>query len=238
MTPLLSPAAFAQAMEATWPPFATFRQGPWLIREGAGGGKRVSAASAEGDWDETDLPLAEAAMQALDQDPLFVIWPWDETLDSTLAAKGYEKIDPVLGYAAPVAAFAAPKIMTTFPHWPPMQIAKDIWEEGHIGPGRLAVMHRATGAKTAILGRTSDKPSGTAFVALHEDTALIHALEVRPALRRQGAARQILCAAAHWAAGNGADRLALAVTEANASARALYASLGMQVVGNYHYRAK
>jgi GNAT superfamily N-acetyltransferase len=128
--------------------------------------------------------------------------------------------------------------MTTFPHWPPMQIASDIWAEGHIGPGRLAVMHRAAGPKTAILGRTHDKPSGTAFVALHDQTALIHALEVRPALRRQGAARQILCAAAHWAAENGADRLALAVTEANAGARALYTSLGMQVVGNYHYRAK
>lgn len=238
MTPLLSPSDFAAAMEATWPPFATLRHGPWAIREGAGGGRRVSAASVEGDWTETDLPLAEAAMRNLGQDLLFVIWPWDEALDSTLAAKGYEKIDPVLGYAAPVAAFAPPARMTTFPHWPPMQIAKDIWAEGHIGPGRLAVMDRVAGRKTTILGRTADKPSGTAFVALHDETAFIHALEVRPTLRRQGAARQIVCAAAHWAAEHGADRLALAVTEANASARALYASLGMQVVGNYHYRAK
>ena len=234
----LSPGDFAEAMEATWPPLATSRLGPWRIRQGAGGGKRVSAANAEGDWHETDLPLAEAAMQDLGQDLLFVIWPWDEALDSSLAAKGYEKIDPVLAYAAPVCAFAPALHMATFPHWPPMQIVKDIWEQGHIGPGRLAVMHRVTGPKTVILGRTADRPSGTAFVALHEKTALIHALEVPPALRRQGTARQILAAAAHWAAENGADRLALAVTEANASARALYASLGMQVVGNYHYRAK
>lgn len=238
MTPLLSPSDFAQAMEATWPPLATFRHGPWLIREGAGGGKRVSAASAEADWDDADLPAAEAAMQALGQEPLFVIWPWDEALDSTLAAKGYEKFDPVLGYAAPVAAFAPPNPMAAFPHWPPMQIATDIWEGGHIGPGRLAVMHRVRGAKTAILGRTEDKPSGTAFVAVHDDTAMIHALEVRPSMRRRGAGRQILCAAAQWAANNGADRLALAVTEANESARALYASFGMQVVGNYHYRVR
>ncbi len=238
MTALLSPSDFAQAMQATWPPLATFRHGPWLIREGAGGGKRVSAASADADWDDADLPAAEAAMQDLGQDPLFVIWPWDEALDSMLAAKGYENIEPVLGYMAPVSAFAPPARMTTFPHWPPMQIAKDIWADGHIGPGRLAVMDRASGPKTAILGRTIDQPSGTAFVALHEQTAMIHALEVRPALRRQGAGRQILGAAAQWAAENGADRLALAVTVANASARALYASLGMQVVGNYHYRAR
>jgi ribosomal protein S18 acetylase RimI-like enzyme len=76
------------------------------------------------------------------------------------------------------------------------------------------------------------------FVALHGQTAVIHAVEVRPALRRNGAARQMLRAAAHWAAEMGADRLALAVTEANLPARALYASLGMQPVGQYHYRSK
>ena len=234
----LSPSDFAEAMEATWPPFATHLEGPWIIREGAGGGKRVSAASAAGDWHDPDLALAEAAMLALNQVPLFVIWPWDQSLDDALAAKGYEKIDPVLAYAAPVAAFTPPARMTSFPHWPPMQIARDIWQEGHIGPARLAVMQRVAGAKTAILGRTADKPSGVAFVALHDQTAVIHALEVRPALRRQGAGQNILNAAAHWAAENGALRLALAVTEANSAARSLYASLGMQVVGQYHYRAK
>ncbi|MGV8988217.1 MAG: GNAT family N-acetyltransferase [Cypionkella sp.] len=234
----MSPADFAQTMEATWPPFATHRSGPWTIREGAGGGKRVSAASAEGDWHDTDIALAEAAMQALGQDPLFVIWPWDEALDAALAAKGYELIDPVLGYAAPVSAFETPPRMTTFPHWPPMQIARDIWAEGHIGPGRLAVMERASGPKTVILSRSHDKPSGTAFVAINDKTALIHAIEVRPDMRRKGAGRHLLSAAAQWAAHNGADRLALAVTTANTAARTLYASLGMQVVGQYHYRTK
>lgn len=234
----MTPLDFALAMEATWPPASATRLGPWIIRDGAGGGKRVSAASAEGDWHEADLPEAEAAMADLGQSPLFVIWPWDEMLDESLAARGYEKIDPVLAYAAPVSAFEAPRRMTTFPHWPPMQIATEIWAEGHIGPARLAVMDRAPHPKAVILGRSSDKPCGAAFVALHDQTALIHALEIRPALRRQGAARQILNAAAHWAAENGADRLALAVTEANSPARALYASLGMQVVGQYHYRAR
>jgi GNAT superfamily N-acetyltransferase len=67
---------------------------------------------------------------------------------------------------------------------------------------------------------------------------MIHAVEVRPSLRRRGAGRQILAAAAQWAAEQGADRLALAVTQANSAARALYASLGMQPVGEYHYRIK
>jgi N-acetylglutamate synthase len=42
---------FADAMEATWPPAATTRLGPWLLRDGKGGGKRVSAATLAGEFD-------------------------------------------------------------------------------------------------------------------------------------------------------------------------------------------
>jgi GNAT superfamily N-acetyltransferase len=64
----------------------------------------------------------------------------------------------------------------------------------------------------------------------------LHALEVPVALRRQGAARNILGRAASWAGEQGATRLALAVTAANGPARALYGSVGMRAVGEYHYR--
>ncbi len=229
---------FAAAMEATWPALTVHRAGPWAVREGAGGGKRVSAASALGEWSPDDIALAEQAQRALGQDRLFVIWPWDHALDATLEARGYAKIEPVIGYSASVAAFAPPARMTSFPHWPPLQIAREIWAEGHISAARLAVMDRVVGPKTVILGRTADKPCGAAFVALHGTTAMIHAVEVRPSLRRRGAGRQILAAAAQWAAEQGADRLALAVTQANSAARALYTSLGMQPVGEYHYRIK
>ena len=229
---------FAAAMEATWPPQALHRAGPWAVRQGAGGGKRVSAASPVGDWRTDDIALAEQAQAGLGQDSLFVIWPWNLALDAALAARGYAKIDPVMGYAAPVSAFAPPQRMTSFPHWPPLQIAREIWDEGHISAARLAVMDRALGPKTVILGRTADRPCGAAFVALQGTTAMIHAIAVRPALRRKGAGRQILAAAAQWAAEQGADRLALAVTQANSGAIALYTSLGMQPVGEYHYRIK
>ena len=234
----MTPPDFAAAIEATWPALAVHRAGPWAVREGAGGGKRVSAASALGAWSPDDIALAEQTQRDLGQDRLFVIWPWDHALDAALAARGYAKIEPVVGYCAPISAFAPPARMTSFPHWPPLQIACEIWAEGHISAARLAVMDRVLGPKTVILGRTADKPAGAAFVALHGTTAMIHALEVRPALRRRGAGREILAAAAHWAAQQGADRLALAVTQANGAARALYASLGMQPVGEYHYRIK
>ena len=80
--------------------------------------------------------------------------------------------------------------------------------------------------------------AGVAFVAANGDAAFLHALEVRPALRRQGTAVNILKMAAKWAISQGAGQLALAVTLANGPANHLYASLGMAVVGRYHYRQK
>ena len=226
---------FAETLEATWPPAATEACGPFLLRQGAGGGKRVSAASRLGRVAEADIAAAEAGMLALGQEKLFVIWPGDEALDAMLEARGYRVIDPVLAYEGSVEA-PEPPHLTSFPHWPPMEIAREIWAGGHIGPGRLAVMERVAGPKAAILSRSGDRSSGVGFVAVAGKVAMIHAVEVRPDCRRQGAGRNILLAAMRFARENGAERLALAVTEGNSAARGLYSSLGMRVVGQYHYR--
>lgn len=225
-------------MEATWPPAAITRLGPWLLRDGKGGGKRVSAASLVGAYDPTAIPEAEAAMRGAGMQPLFQLGPDDAVLDAALAARGYEIIDPVVIYSCKFAEIsqAPPPPMTTFPHWPPLGIAVDLWGEGGIGPARLDVMYRVQAPKCAILGRISDRAAGVAFVALHGTVAMLHALEVTPTMRRKGSARHILQAAALWAQSEGATDLALAVTAANMPARALYASFGMQGVGQYHYR--
>lgn len=227
--------------ESTWPPAETQTVGPWIIRDGRGGGQRVSAASpAGGDWSDADIPMAEAAMRALGQNPLFVIWPKDSALDAALDAQGYRRHDPVVVYSGDTAELAAvaPPFLSSFPHWPPLGIARALWAEGGIGPARLAVMDRVTLPKTAILGRTGDRAAGVAFVAATGDCAMLHALEVSPALRRQGTAHNILRSAARWALDQGATRLFVLVTEVNSNARHLYASLGMRVVGQYHYRVK
>jgi len=226
--------------EATWPPAALRSLGPVTIRDGAGGGKRVSAATVAGAVTRNDLDRAEAAMRALGQGPLFQVREGDGALDSMLAARGYRVVDPVNLYVAPVDAFTGERLprVTTFTVWEPLEIMRDIWAEAGIGPARLAVMQRVTGPKTAVLGRSHDKPAGVAFVALHGDIAMVHALEVRVASRRQGTARHMMICAARWAAGQGARQIALAVTEANTGANALYASLAMPVRAKYHYRIK
>lgn len=232
MTPLVA------LMEESWPPAQRIPLGPFLLRRGLGGGQRVSAASPLGPFTEAELSGAETGMRAMDQAPLFLLTPAEAALDAALAARGYAVKDPVVVYALPLPApgLVPPVPMTTFPHWPPMAIAEALWAEGGIKAERLAIMHRAAGPRTAILGRTEDRASAVAFVAIAGDCAFLHALHVTPRLRRRGAALNILRAAAEWAGQNGAARLCLAVTRANAAARALYVSFGMQVVEEYHYR--
>ena len=69
----MTPDMLLTVMEATWGPASTTRLGPWNVRNGLGGGKRVSATTAAGDWQDTDIPVAEAAMAALHQPALFLI---------------------------------------------------------------------------------------------------------------------------------------------------------------------
>ena len=235
----MTPAVLASVMEATWPCAGRQTLGPWTIRDGQGGGKRVSAATAEGDWKAADLPMAEAAMLGLGQTPLFLIRDGDQALDAALEVAGYHVVDPVLAYAARIADLPpAPDPMAVFAHWPPLAMAVELWRDAATGPARLAVMDRVQGSKAVLLARHSDRAVGVGFVAISGQTAMLHALEVAPAHRRQGSAHNMLRAAAAWAQSQGADTLSLVVTRANVPALNLYASLGMQVVGQYHYRQK
>ncbi len=231
---------YFDVVDATWPPYSTTHSGPWLIREGRGGGKRVSAASAAGTPNASDIPSAVAAMRALGQPDLFMLRPVDDALDQMLAGQGYEVIDPVHIYTCDPASIGAEDIpaVTCFETETPLAIMQEIWAEGGIGPSRLDVMARAKGPKTYLLGRTQDRAAGAAFVAIHDGVAMLHALEVLETFRGNGLGRYMMRAAARWAVRQGASELALLVTRKNVPANALYASLGMSVVGSYHYRIK
>ncbi|MCH2165790.1 MAG: GNAT family N-acetyltransferase [Marinovum sp.] len=227
------------AIEPTWPALTTWEHGPFVLRDGAGGGKRVSAASLVTETaTDTEIKDAAEAMHDLGHAPMFSLRPDQIAFDAQLAALGYAAVDPTWCYAQQVAFLTNTPLprVTAFAIWEPLAIMEDIWAKGGIGPARLAVMHRVKGPKTGILGRCDDKPAGTAFVAIHDDIAMIHALEVDPRFRRRGAGRWIMIAAGHWAAQHGATRLGLLVTEANEPANALYRSMGFVAEPGYHYR--
>lgn len=228
------------ALDGTWPAAAVHAAGPWLVREGRGGGKRVSSATVAGEDGEAWVGAVEAIHASLGQPLSFCLRGGQEVLDRELASQGYQIADPVVMYSAPSAALAhePPARLSTFPIWPPLAIMTEIWADGDIGPERLKVMGRVTGKKTSILGRAGDRAAGAGFVAIHGDVAMVHALHVMPDQRRQGLARNMMRAAAVWASGQGAVHIALAVTKVNSAANALYTGLGMHIVDHYHYRVK
>jgi len=230
MTP--DAARLYEVCEGTWPPAHQHHVDGWTIREGAGGGKRVSAATGSG-----DIAQAEAAMRGLGQTPLFMIRESDEVLDTALEARGYARIDEVVLYVAPVTLLTVTKIppVTCFTIWEPLAIMAEIWAQGGVGPARLAVMNRAK-HKTAILSRWNEKPAGTAFAGIHDGVAMVHAVEVLPHQRKQGVAQWMMRAAAFWAQQEGATHLAVLCVTENIAANALYTKLGFEAVGTYHYR--
>ena len=231
--------ALFDAVEATWPAAAYHRHGPCLLRDGQGGGKRVSSISVDAGWTADDIATAERACCDLGQIPLFQLRRGQAELDTELDARGYQVVDPVDLLAAPVSALTADLgRLDTLPSWPHLAVQAEIWAGGGIDPARLAVMDRAAGPKTALLGRHNDHPVATAFIACHGPIAMLHALEVVPEARRQGIARVMMQGAANWAARQGAQDLAVLVVKTNQPAQNLYKSLGMAAMGHYFYRIK
>jgi GNAT superfamily N-acetyltransferase len=214
-----------RVLEATWPPKATREAAGWTLRDGAGGGKRVSAATAGPEAGAREAPA------------LVQIRPWNAGLSDALAGQGYRMVDETVLYLCPASLLAGP-LLHGSAYWTQKRLAimDEIWAAGGIGPGRLAVMDRVPAPKATLLCRAGDRAAGVGFVAIAEGVAMVHAVEVLVQHRRGGAGRLMMRAAATWAIRNGADWLALAVTVDNVPARALYEGLGMNDVAHYHYR--
>jgi GNAT superfamily N-acetyltransferase len=228
---------------ATWPAAETRQVGPFTVQSGAGGGQRVSAArltdAAAEDATEAEIDAAIAALADFAQPPLFQVLGHQAALDARLAARGFVLRDTTHAMTMPCADLAAaPPPVTCFATWPPLAIQTEIWASGGVGPARLAVMDRVAAPKMSFFGRTNDRPAGTAFAAIHQGVAMLHALEIAPAHRRKGLAARMMRAAADWARTEGAHTFAILVTGENRPALGLYASLGFQAVGQYHYRSQ
>ncbi len=232
-------ARLFQAIDATWPAAREVESGPWLLREGKGGGKRVSAATALQQATPEDIAYAEDQMQKLGQPPLFMLHDGEDALDQALAGRGYEIVDPVVVLSCPISRLTDRPIprLTTFVIWEPLAIMLEIWAAGGIGPARIDVMRRAE-SKTAIFARNNQKPAGTGFVAVDGEIAMVHAVEVLAQHRRQGIAGWIMRQAAFWAQEQGAAEMVVLCTKANTAALALYSGLGFAPATQYHYRHK
>lgn len=231
-------AKLFEVSEATWPAARCETKGCFVIRDGKGGGKRVSAATLCDEFSASDISIAATAMRALGQNPIFMVRPDEARFEQTLNERGYLKVEPTNLYLAQASDLARDDIPRTsaIPVTEPLQIMKEIWANGGIGPERLDVMTRACAPKTGIISRHNDKPAGAAFLAMCDQVTMLHALEILPEMRRQGIARWAMHRAGAWTLRQGGTWVAVACTQENDAANGLYLSLGMRLMGTYHYR--
>ena len=230
-------ARLIAAVERTWPPVAVDDSAApgWRLREGAGGGRRVSCASSLGG---EDFEAAAAAMRAHGARPCIRAARGEAELAARLEAADWVRIDPtvlMVGEAARLVLVDLPKGVKFSLGRIRLALLDEIWEGGAVTPARRAVMARAPEPKATIMARTDAATAGVGFVCADGEVAMLHAVVVREALRRQGAGTAALAGAARFALDVGAQWVGLAVTEANAAARALYGKAGMTEVGGYAY---
>ena len=236
-----NPQRYFDAIDATWAPASFSESGPFLLREGSGGGKRVSAGTLNADKaSNDDIANASKVMTSMGQPPLFMLKPGQEALDNQLETLGFSVVDPTVVYASPIENLAqhAPTGLAVIPGDIPLAAQKEIWATDNIGPARIAVMERSSAPKGYLLGRHEDRIAGTVFVSVDKDVAMLHALTVHERARRLGVGKNLTHGCAKWAMDRGAQIFALMTTRSNKPARALYESLGMQDVARYHYRIR
>lgn len=235
------PLELFDAVDATWAPKSISVGSPFTLREGAGGGKRVSAATLSmhaAEFDSIAINEAARRMRDMAQNPLFMIRDGEVVLDDALENLGYCVVDPVNYFACSVDQVADLDIhdVTPIRCEAPLTVQCNIWSKGGIGPERLEVMERSCSPKTYLLGRYKERPVASVFVAIQNGIGMLHALEVDKDWRRNGIGRELTIASAKWARENGASTFGLLAVKENQAATGLYEGLGMSIATSYHYR--
>ena len=229
---------FLKLLEDTWPPGEVIHFDNWTIRISNGAGKRASAISLEGVWEEASFIRLKKFLKKLGKSEIFIIYQSGSLFEKELNNRNYQVFDKSCIFETSVSELIKnePPPISMFSIWPPLEIQKQLWNSNGIGWQRQAVMNRANQIKTSILARWNDNPVASAFIAKSGNVAFLHALVVEQNFRRQGVARALIRHAGQWADRNNCGRLMVVTTEANAAATSLYTSLKFQLVNKYHYR--
>ncbi len=229
---------FLKLLEDTWPPGEVIHFDNWTIRISNGAGKRASAISLEGVWEEASFMRLKKFLKRLGKSEIFMIYQSGSLFEKELNNRNYQVFDKSCIFEISVSELIKnePPPISMFSIWPPLEIQKQLWNSNGVGWQRQAVMNRANQIKTSILARWDDNPVASAFIAKSGNVAFLHALVVEQNFRRQGVARALIRYAGQWADRNNCARLMVVTTEANSAANSLYTSLKFQLVNKYHYR--
>ncbi len=219
---------YFEAIDATWPAAAYQHIEGWLLRNGQGGGKRVSAASQiERD---ADIGVAVRHFEHRGETPLFMLTAGEDELDAELASLGFKVIDPVVVLSRKLEEPTGD--ITSQQHQEVTKTAQTIWIAGGISFPRFNVMMRA--AEPRVILTLADQ--AVAFASISNGLCMVHAVEVLETARGKKLGTRVMQDAMIWAARHDADEIAVLTVKENAPALGLYRSMGFGEVASYHYR--
>ena len=235
---LKNSSSIFDTIDLTWPAEEFLELPEWKLRRSLKGGKRVSAATLIKKSGIPNIKFVENTLADWCQDKLFMIKAGENSLDEALEKRGYCIVDPTNIWSISSEALSIQQIppVTAFSIFPPLAIQKEIWTANGIDASRIKIMDRVKTPKTTIFGRINAKPAASAFAAVVNKIAMVHALIVDQKYQRQGMGKFVMQKAGAWAHQQGAESVAALCTKHNQSANNFYKILGMQVIGEYHYR--
>lgn len=227
-----------EVIDLTWPAEEFHELSRWKLRKSLKGGKRVTAATSNETPAISDIEFAEDKMTSWRQEKLFMIRPDQNNLDEALKRRGYRFIDPTNIWSISSKTLSLQQVppVTAFSIYPPLAIQRELWMANGLDPSRMEIMDRVKTPKTTIFGRISAKPAASAFAAVGHKTAMVHALVVDLKCQRQGMGKFVMQKVGDWAYHMGAENVVALCTKENQSANCFYKSLGMHLIGGYHYR--
>jgi ribosomal protein S18 acetylase RimI-like enzyme len=241
----VSVAELERASHTAVPALRTGFDGPFLMRAFLGGTGRANAVSAVDPLPDPGLPprldRIEAAYARLGLPVRFRSTPLDPPgLQEALLARGYHATEESRVMAGPLAAFAAADAALEVKPAPDDEWLSILSTADHQTPERRAEKRQAAGmmmvpAAWMVLRGTDGQAAVSGQLSLDGRLVGFFDVATRPEFRRQGMARRLLAAAAAWAAGQGGATGWLQVSAANASACALYESLGLREIYRYRY---
>ncbi|MCI3272900.1 GNAT family N-acetyltransferase [Streptomyces cylindrosporus] len=240
--PAASYEELARVASRAWRPVESERLGEWELRAAAGFTRRANSVLPLGD---PGIPLDEA---------LDVVRRWygdrglpayvqtatgaegtQELLCAELERRGWVRevtAELWVGALAPVAdRVAAEKVVLS-------READEAWLSRYQRKGVSEVALRVLGSGPSVWFASvpgADGPAAIGRCVVDGRWASFAAVEVDPALRRQGLATTVMAALAGRALEEGASAAWLQVEEENAGARALYAGMGFGAHHAYHH---
>ena len=84
---------FFKLLEDTWPPEKVMHFDNWTIRISDGAGKRASAISLEGIWEENSFRKLKDLLKKLDKPEIFMIYQSGSLFEKELEKLNYQVFD-------------------------------------------------------------------------------------------------------------------------------------------------